>query len=36
MRDFDESCLMEIPEIEAKQIKAIREKNHVSQPVFAR
>lgn len=36
MRDFDDSCLMETPEIEATQIKAIREKNHVSQPVFAR
>jgi putative transcriptional regulator len=36
MRDFDDSCLMEILEIEAKQIKAIREKNHVSQPIFAR
>jgi putative transcriptional regulator len=36
MHDFDSSCLMEIPEIKAAQIKAIREKNHVSQPVFAR
>lgn len=36
MREFDESCLMEPPEIEAMQIKAIRENNHVSQPVFAR
>ena len=36
MRDFDDSCLMEIPEIGARQIKAIREKNHISQPVFAR
>ena len=36
MRDFDDSCLMKTPEIEAIQIKAIREKNHVSQPVFAR
>lgn len=27
---------METPKIEATQIKAIREKNHVSQPVFAR
>ena len=36
MRDFDSSCLIETPEIEAKQIKAIREKNHVSQPIFAR
>lgn len=36
MRDFDDSCLMKIPEIGARQIKAIREKNHISQPVFAR
>lgn len=36
MRDFDESCLMKLPEIEATQIKAIRENNHVSQPIFAR
>jgi len=36
MRDFDDSCLMEIPEIGARQIKEIREKNHISQPVFAR
>lgn len=36
MRDFDDSCLLETPEIEATQIKKIRESNHVSQPVFAR
>ena len=36
MRHFDESCLVSIPVIAAKQIKAIREINHVSQPVFAR
>ena len=36
MRDFDESCLIEVADIEAAQIKEIREKNHVSQPVFAR
>lgn len=36
MRDFDDACFIEAPEIEATQIKAIREKNHVSQPVFAR
>ena len=36
MRDFDDSCLMNIPEIGARHIKAIRDKNHISQPVFAR
>jgi putative transcriptional regulator len=36
MREFDESCLVVPPEIEPVQIKHIREKNHVSQPVFAR
>ncbi len=35
MRDFDDSCLISIPEIEPMQIRMIREKNHVSQPVFA-
>jgi putative transcriptional regulator len=36
MRHFDESCLVSLPEIAPKQIKAIRQINHVSQPVFAR
>jgi putative transcriptional regulator len=36
MRDFDDSCLMVTPIIEATEIKKIREQNHVSQPVFAR
>ncbi len=36
MREFDESCLAVPPEIEPAQIKRLREKNHVSQPVFAR
>ncbi len=36
MRSFDESCLLDVPDIAAAQIKKIREKNHVSQPVFAR
>ncbi|EJM98449.1 DNA-binding transcriptional regulator [Phyllobacterium sp. YR531] len=34
MREFDQSCLV-IPEFEPKAIKALRESNHVSQPVFA-
>jgi putative transcriptional regulator len=36
MRDFDESCLTKLPEIDSEDIKKIREQNHVSQPVFAR
>lgn len=37
MRDFDESCLAEVPaQIPPEQIKAIRQRSHVSQPVFAR
>jgi putative transcriptional regulator len=36
MREFDESCLIEPKPIAPKQIKAIREENHISQPVFAR
>ncbi len=36
MRDFDESCLSVPAEINPQQIKNIRERNHVSQPVFAR
>jgi putative transcriptional regulator len=36
MREFDESCLVEPKPIAPKQIKAIREGNHISQPVFAR
>ncbi|RWM50338.1 DNA-binding transcriptional regulator [Mesorhizobium sp.] len=36
MRSFDESCLTLPPAIEPDEIKALREKNHVSQPVFAR
>lgn len=34
MREFDQSCLA-VPEFEPKAIKALRESNHVSQPVFA-
>lgn len=37
MRQFDESCLARAPEaIPAEQIKQLRERNNVSQPVFAR
>ena len=36
MRSFDDSCLTVPVEFDAADIKALREKNHVSQPVFAR
>lgn len=36
MRDFNSSCLLTPSEILPEQIKEIREKNQVSQPVFAR
>jgi putative transcriptional regulator len=36
MKHFDESCITSISEIEPMKIKELREKNHVSQPVFAR
>ena len=36
MREFDESCLAVPPAIAPAQIKQLREKSHVSQPVFAR
>jgi putative transcriptional regulator len=36
MREFDESCLTAPPRMDPKRIKRIREKQKVSQPVFAR
>jgi putative transcriptional regulator len=36
MRKFDESCLAKPPSMDARRIKRIREKQKVSQPVFAR
>lgn len=36
MRDFDELCIATPPMIDSLQIKKLRERNHVSQPVFAR
>ena len=36
MRGLDESCLATPPVLAARQIKKIRERAHVSQPVFAR
>jgi putative transcriptional regulator len=36
LREYDELCLEDIPEFNARDIKRIREHVHVSQPVFAR
>ena len=35
LRTFDESCLMPAPVLGGDEIRAIREREHVSQPVFA-
>jgi putative transcriptional regulator len=35
LRDFDKDCLGPIPVIEGRDIRALREREHVSQPVFA-
>jgi len=36
MREFDEACLEPVEAIKPAQIRALREREHVSQPVFAR
>lgn len=36
MRQYDAMCLDQTPDFAAKDIKRIRERAHVSQPVFAR
>ena len=36
MRDFDAACLAPVPDLAPEEIKAIRERERVSQPVFAR
>jgi putative transcriptional regulator len=36
MRDFDERSLSVAPEFTAQQIQKLRQRHHVSQPVFAR
>jgi len=35
MREFDEKCLEVIHDIKPSDIRALREREHVSQPVFA-
>jgi len=36
MREFDEACLTPIQILEPEEIKHIRQREHISQPVFAR
>jgi len=36
MREFDEACLVPAMALRPEEIRAIREAEHVSQPVFAR
>lgn len=36
MRSFDSLCLTEVEDLAPEDIKALREREHVSQPVFAR
>jgi len=35
MRDFDTACLADLPEMEPEEIRALRARERVSQPVFA-
>lgn len=35
MREFDAACLMPVGEMPPQSIRALREREHVSQPVFA-
>lgn len=36
MREFDEACLTPVKPMTPEEIRAIREREHLSQPVFAR
>lgn len=36
MRDFDERCLTPVKPLSPSAIRALREREHLSQPVFAR
>jgi putative transcriptional regulator len=36
MREFDEACLSPVHALAPEEIKAIRMREHISQPVFAR
>ncbi|MCF8016721.1 MAG: DNA-binding transcriptional regulator, partial [Chromatiaceae bacterium] len=36
MREFDEACLTPVEPLSPEAIRALREREHLSQPVFAR
>ena len=36
MREFDDACLTAIEPLTPEEIRSIREREHISQPVFAR
>jgi putative transcriptional regulator len=36
MREFDETCLTPVESLSPEAIRALREREHLSQPVFAR
>ena len=36
MREFDDSCLMPVQVLSPEEIKCLRMREHISQPVFAR
>ncbi|RVE90330.1 MULTISPECIES: helix-turn-helix domain-containing protein [Sinorhizobium] len=36
MREFDDACLTAVEPMTPEEIRAIREREHISQPVFAR
>ena len=36
MREFDEACLTPVQELAPEEIRQIRKREHISQPVFAR
>lgn len=36
LRNFDEACLTPVIQITAEEIRALRKREHLSQPVFAR
>ena len=36
MREFDDACLTPIQVLAPEEIKALRQREHISQPVFAR
>lgn len=35
MKEFDKACLEEVPDMRPEDIRALREREHVSQPIFA-